>query len=665
MRSPSAGRREESVSAPLRGSLLFASSASRLGARVAAAVALLVAAALPLGATSVIPVSDAELYRRADVVVHGVVLSNAAGADASGRPETVTVIQPLEVLKGRLRGRLVIHQTGGRLPDGRFLQLWGRPEYTSGREVIVFAIARPRGDFQTAEMLLGKFEIWQDARSRRFAVPDAALAAHAGVGFYASVADLVAGRTSAARPSAPRELTGFVEHLRRGSFPATPDVPAAGALTPVRHTVAEAARPLWGNINNLLYRWNNGATAVWTFTGTANITGGGTAEATNALATWTTYPNSSIHYTAGTGTSNVIYLNATSSSLGCGWSTCLSGSGVIGCGGPGGGGSNTWRGDTYSTITGGTVELRSYCTTNLYSSVVTQSVLEHELGHTLGLGHSDQNVSAHDVCRGDEDAAIMRSVVQSYTALGTDDQDAVRWIYGDGANSCGSVGTPTAAPTPTPTRTPTATATPTWTATRTPSSTATATFTPSRTPTSTRTPTATPTPTTSLTPPPTGTATPTSTSTPTFTATPTPTTGVAPTLPPTRTPTPPSAGWQYFSMTPCRAVDTRSAAGPYGGPALAAGADRSFVLINRCGIPPGARAVAVNLTVTESTASGYLVLYSGGTAVPVASTVNYRAGQTRANNAFVTLGAGGDVALHCGQASGTVQAVIDVNGYFQ
>lgn len=44
---------------------------------------------------------------------------------------------------------------------------------------------------------------------------------------------------------------------------------------------------------------------------------------------------------------------------------------------------------------------------------------------------------------------------------------------------------------------------------------------------------------------------------------------------------------------------------------------------------------------------------------------SYSAGESRANNGIVLLGAAGDTAVVCGQASGTVQAIIDVNGYFQ
>jgi hypothetical protein len=45
-----------------------------------------------------------------------------------------------------------------------------------------------------------------------------------------------------------------------------------------------------------------------------------------------------------------------------------------------------------------------------------------------------------------------------------------------------------------------------------------------------------------------------------------------------------------FTLAPCRVLDTRDAAGQYGGPALVAGQSRAFTLAGRCGIPASARA---------------------------------------------------------------------------
>jgi hypothetical protein len=121
----------------------------------------------------------------------------------------------------------------------------------------------------------------------------------------------------------------------------------------------------------------------------------------------------------------------------------------------------------------------------------------------------------------------------------------------------------------------------------------------------------------------------------------------------------------FYTVTPCRLVDTRRPAGPFGGPGLAAGASRVFALAGSCGIPLSARTLVVNVTVTRSTSGGNLRIYPAGIPPPSSSTINYQAGQTRANNAVVGLDTAGAVAVFCNQPSGTADLVLDVVGYFQ
>lgn len=63
-------------------------------------------------------------------------------------------------------------------------------------------------------------------------------------------------------------------------------------------------------------------------------------------------------------------------------------------------------------------------------------------------------------------------------------------------------------------------------------------------------------------------------------------------------PSPPTA---FYTLDPCRLIDTRNATGPLGGPALVAGADRTFTIANACGVPATATAISVNIAVTAST----------------------------------------------------------------
>jgi hypothetical protein len=118
----------------------------------------------------------------------------------------------------------------------------------------------------------------------------------------------------------------------------------------------------------------------------------------------------------------------------------------------------------------------------------------------------------------------------------------------------------------------------------------------------------------------------------------------------------------FFTVTPCRVADTRDPAGPYGGPALSPGVPRVFVVAGQCQIPSTAKAVSFNVTVTQPTAPGHVILYPGGSAAPTVSAINFRAGQTRANNAIVPLGTGGTLAV---VSAAPTHFILDVNGYFE
>lgn len=118
-------------------------------------------------------------------------------------------------------------------------------------------------------------------------------------------------------------------------------------------------------------------------------------------------------------------------------------------------------------------------------------------------------------------------------------------------------------------------------------------------------------------------------------------------------------------MTPCRIADTRDPNGPLGGPALAAGTVREFPIAGVCGVPPTAKAIAANLIVVNPTAEGFLTAYPAGTTLPPASTINFRAGIVRANNAIVGLGTSGRIWVACGMLSGSTNFVLDVSGYFE
>lgn len=129
--------------------------------------------------------------------------------------------------------------------------------------------------------------------------------------------------------------------------------------------------------------------------------------------------------------------------------------------------------------------------------------------------------------------------------------------------------------------------------------------------------------------------------------------------------------FQFFSVTPCRIVDTRNPTVPAGtgGPALLSGSPRNFPITGLCGVPASAKAATLNVTLVGPTQDGFLSIWPYNTALPLVSTINAAAGEPAiANGAIVPLTADPslNISIVYGTATtGTAHVIVDVTGYFQ
>jgi hypothetical protein len=124
----------------------------------------------------------------------------------------------------------------------------------------------------------------------------------------------------------------------------------------------------------------------------------------------------------------------------------------------------------------------------------------------------------------------------------------------------------------------------------------------------------------------------------------------------------------FVGMTPCRLVDTRSAAGftgAFGPPSLVAGATRSFPLqaSTTCSVPSIAQAYSLNVTVVPPGYLGFLTIWPYGAPRPSASTLNDYLGTVVANAAIVPAGndTSGSVDVFVNDPT---DLIIDINGYY-
>src|SRR5438445_8727325 len=112
----------------------------------------------------------------------------------------------------------------------------------------------------------------------------------------------------------------------------------------------------------------------------------------------------------------------------------------------------------------------------------------------------------------------------------------------------------------------------------------------------------------------------------------------------------------YTSLSPQRILDTRTNSGTLG-------PGGSVVLsIGGVYVPAEATSVVLNVTAVDESTAGFFTLYPTGGTTPLASNVNFVAGETVPNLVSVGLSNAGQVTLF--NALGSADAVVDLEGYF-
>jgi PKD repeat protein len=435
--------------------------ASRL---LLAFTALLPAALLP--AATYLPAPDAELARRALVIVRATVVSTEARLERVGsvmRPFTIATLQRLENLKGSAGETLAVRLPGGRV-GGVAWWVPGTPVLKPGSEVVLMLDRDPGhpGLYRLAEFGLSKFDLITDSAGRRFAVRPA----------FGWRSDLVlTGRSEPAE-----SLTGKSSVLARDAESFLAALRAAGRGEPIPDVTwsspasdgtsrGDGIRQKWVNIAGrepgdcgepCLFRWfwdtGRSSAGVVTTTGTQsnlrnddpNCGMDSICDVQNAVDQWSGVSQTDVRYSGVAASGNVVvHLDALQShDGGSAWNTALDcGGGVIGLGGPGDGfGPFTYRGDSpYYAPSSGEVSMRKVTCSNGYPARIFRTAVLHELGHTLGLGHPDDDGSGLAVeslhsttSPSDWASAVMNSTIplSRPDAPQADDVQAIQYYYG-------------------------------------------------------------------------------------------------------------------------------------------------------------------------------------------------------------------------------------------
>jgi len=424
-------------------------------------------------ATTFVAPTDDELLSAADAVVLGQVLGIESAARADAPIRTYVAIDPEEILVGELPlAPFVIREPGGVVGE-RAEWVFGAPEFRVGERVLLFLKKGPDGVLHTLHLALGKFSVQREPDGREVALQNA--------GYGATVYTRAGRRIVRRVQGAPRdleELRARIGAAPRGRSTGVPPVQFPLEMWEDKPREYRAAFTFLGSPA----RWfepDAGQAVAFRVQagGDAGLGGAATTAAVNdALAAWTHVPNSSLVLANGGEVPSVRFSGcgacadnsqACWADADCPGSTCIRNRVLFndpfgevddpsGCGGTlalGGFCASTEtkvvNGTTFRRIVSGVVMVNNgFWGCPFWNPCNVAEVLTHELGHTVGFGHSTV------------DSATMRATAHfdgRCAGLASDDEVAAAFSYPAAPQS--------ATPTPTVTTPPSATPTRTWTPT--------------------------------------------------------------------------------------------------------------------------------------------------------------------------------------------------------